>query len=168
MPCFINIFGMRSNAQTSSETTSPVLHWLKRAQRYIYQLKARPRLQKTCAFPSIPYLALVQTCSTLHIPTQSATKIPADLRAAINPLSCSGSNVLDAPHTNSKRHRGWRNPAGSLVKPESKYHLKVLPVVVKIASDGVCQIQNSQTGSSAGRANRSLEESTALCPARAP
>ena len=115
---------MRSNAQTSSETTSPLLHWLKRAQRYIYQLKAPPRLKKTCAFPSIPYLALVQTCSTLHqlkapprlqktcavlsipclalvqtcstlhVSTQSATEIEEDLRTPINPLPCFGSNVL--------------------------------------------------------------------------
>ena len=135
MPCIIDILGMRSNAQTSSETASTVLLWLKRAQRSIYQLKAPPRLQKTCAFPSIPRLALVQTCSTLHqlkapprlqktcavlsipclalvqtcstlhVSTQSATEIAEDLRVPSNPSSCIDSNALNALHVNSKQHR---------------------------------------------------------------
>ena len=135
IPCIINIFGMRSNAQTSSETASTLLHWLKRAQRSIYQLKApprlkktcafpsipclalaqtcstlhqlkaRPRLKKTCALPSIPCLALAQTCSTLHVSTQSVTEIAEDLRVPNNPSSCIDSNALNALHVNSKQHR---------------------------------------------------------------
>ena len=170
MPCIINIFGMRSNAQTSSETASTLLHWLKRAQRSTYQLKAPPRLKKTCAFPSIPCLALVQTCSTLHqlkarprlkktcalpsipclalaqtcstlhVSTQSATEIAEDLRIPINPLPCFGSHVLNAPHTNSKRHQDSSGPSRCYQSPllfwfkrarRSSYQLKAPPRLEK-------------------------------------